>query len=171
MNPLDPALLPQKAAPAPTTGKLTLLGVAGRLGYNLRDGMNLCPFHDDKNPSLSVDDAKGVFKCFGCDKQGGIVGFVMAARNVDKHEAGRILASWEERPTQRKRRTPPAPTPEPRPSHPSRPTTTPGRSSKTRRSSTSSTSNSTRTSSRSTRRGAPSSSSASGGCHGERRPE
>lgn len=32
----------------------------------------LCPFHPDKNPSLSIDDEKGVYHCFGCGTSGRI---------------------------------------------------------------------------------------------------
>ena len=34
-----------------------------------RHGSNyvgLCPFHQDKNPSMSVSSTKGIFKCFSC---------------------------------------------------------------------------------------------------------
>ena len=31
-----------------------------------------CPWHNDKNPSLSVDREKGLFNCFGCDAGGDI---------------------------------------------------------------------------------------------------
>ena len=27
--------------------------------------LGLCPFHQDKNPSMSVSSTKGIFKCFG----------------------------------------------------------------------------------------------------------
>lgn len=30
-----------------------------------------CPFHADRTPSLSVNPAKAVFKCFGCQEGGG----------------------------------------------------------------------------------------------------
>lgn len=31
-----------------------------------------CPWHDDKNPSLSVDQGKGLYNCFGCGESGDI---------------------------------------------------------------------------------------------------
>ncbi len=37
----------------------------------------LCPFHDDKNPSLTVEPTKKIFKCFSCGAGGGIIKFVM----------------------------------------------------------------------------------------------
>ncbi len=45
--------------------------------YELKkQGINwLCPFHDDKNPSLSLSDDKGVFNCFGCSVKGDIITF------------------------------------------------------------------------------------------------
>jgi len=29
-----------------------------------------CPFHDDKNPSLSVNIKAGMFNCFSCGEKG-----------------------------------------------------------------------------------------------------
>ncbi|MFC1865709.1 CHC2 zinc finger domain-containing protein [Chloroflexota bacterium] len=38
--------------------------------------MGLCPFHDDHNPSLSVNKEKGVWHCFGCGKSGDLNKFM-----------------------------------------------------------------------------------------------
>lgn len=35
----------------------------------------ICPFHVDKDPSLSFDNQKNVFNCFGCGAKGDIVEF------------------------------------------------------------------------------------------------
>ena len=35
-----------------------------------------CPFHDDTNPSLSINDDKGLYKCFACGAGGDIYNFV-----------------------------------------------------------------------------------------------
>ena len=45
--------------------------------------MALCPFHDDTNPSLSVNVNSGYFKCFGCDEEGSAEDFYMKL-----HDAG-----------------------------------------------------------------------------------
>ncbi len=53
--------------------------------------MGLCPFHEDKNPSLSVDQSKGLFHCFGCGAGGDIFDFVMKHQGVEFREALSIL--------------------------------------------------------------------------------
>lgn len=32
----------------------------------------ICPFHDDKNPSMDIDDSKGRYKCWVCGEEGDI---------------------------------------------------------------------------------------------------
>jgi len=51
-----------------------------------------CPFHDDKNPSLSIDTVKQLWHCFGCNEGGDIFSFVMKKRGVDFKEAMNYLA-------------------------------------------------------------------------------
>ncbi len=51
-----------------------------------------CPFHEEKTPSFSVHPEKQIFKCFGCQKAGGAVTFVMEYLKVDFPEAIRMLA-------------------------------------------------------------------------------
>jgi DNA primase catalytic core len=49
--------------------------------------MALCPFHEDKNPSLSVDPLKNVWHCFGCQKGGSVIDFVMEKEGIPFREA------------------------------------------------------------------------------------
>jgi hypothetical protein len=51
----------------------------------------LCPFHQERSPSFTVNDSKGFYHCFGCGAHGDVVGFVMRYRNVTAPEAVRIL--------------------------------------------------------------------------------
>ena len=37
-----------------------------------RHGMALCPFHDDHNPSMKLDER---FHCFGCREDGDVIDF------------------------------------------------------------------------------------------------
>lgn len=47
----------------------------------------LCPFHDDHNPSLSVNFDTGEFNCFACGINGSVIDFVMKYRDADFKEA------------------------------------------------------------------------------------
>ena len=49
--------------------------------------IGLCPFHDDKNPSLSVDLAKGVFFCHACGKKGSVIDLEMEFEGISQAEA------------------------------------------------------------------------------------
>ena len=54
--------------------------------------LGLCPFHQDKNPSMSVSSTKGIFKCFACGKAGNAVSFLMEHEHLTYWEALRYLA-------------------------------------------------------------------------------
>ncbi len=58
-----------------------------------KDYVGLCPFHDDKNPSMRVNDEKGFFYCFSCGAGGDMFGFLMKYNNVGFGEALRELAT------------------------------------------------------------------------------
>jgi DNA primase len=47
----------------------------------------LCPFHQEKTPSFTIDPARGVFHCFGCGKGGDLFGFVQALEALTFPEA------------------------------------------------------------------------------------
>lgn len=52
----------------------------------------LCPFHQEKTPSFSVNRDKGFFKCFGCGVGGDVVKFIELYQKVPFPEAVRQLA-------------------------------------------------------------------------------
>jgi len=54
--------------------------------------VGLCPFHNEKTPSFTVSQAKGIFKCFGCGKGGNAVNFVMEHEHLSYYEALKYLA-------------------------------------------------------------------------------
>ncbi|HWH94349.1 MAG TPA: DNA primase [Baekduia sp.] len=43
----------------------------------------LCPFHDERTPSFSVNADEGFYHCFGCGVGGDAFGFVMATEGLD----------------------------------------------------------------------------------------
>ena len=53
-----------------------------------RDALNVrCPFHEDKNPSMSLNLAKGVWNCHSCGKSGGMLDFERAMMGTDTETA------------------------------------------------------------------------------------
>ena len=58
-----------------------------------RSYMAVCPFHEEKTPSMSVDRARGLYHCFGCGKGGDVFQFVEETRGVDFGEALDLLAT------------------------------------------------------------------------------
>jgi DNA primase catalytic core len=61
--------------------------------------MGLCPFHDDKNPSLSVDREKGVYHCFGCGESGDAIELVEKMKGIGFREALAYLKATPLRPS------------------------------------------------------------------------
>lgn len=42
----------------------------------------ICPFHQDSNPSLTINDKKNIFKCFSCNESGNSITFVQKYKNL-----------------------------------------------------------------------------------------
>ena len=51
-----------------------------------------CPFHKETKPSFSVNPAKEIFYCFGCQKGGSVFNFIMEIERVAFPEAIKIVA-------------------------------------------------------------------------------
>lgn len=54
----------------------------------------LCPWHEDKNPSLSVDREKGLYHCFGCGESGDVFDLVEKMKGFNFPEALEYLKDW-----------------------------------------------------------------------------
>ncbi len=59
-------------------------------GSNL---FGLCPFHNEKSPSFSVNPSMGIFKCFGCGAGGDVFHFITLIEHVGFTESVRMLAA------------------------------------------------------------------------------
>ena len=76
--------------------RLPLADVVGRrvkLQKRGRDFVGLCPFHNEKTPSFTVNEEKGFFHCFGCGAHGDAMTFVMRAEGSSFPEAVERLAN------------------------------------------------------------------------------
>lgn len=61
-----------------------------------RRGQNwvgICPFHNDRTPSMYVSPRLGIYKCFVCDAKGGPVTFLMEHEKMSYPEALRYIAA------------------------------------------------------------------------------
>ena len=72
-----------------------ILDVVGEYVRLKRKGSNffgLCPFHQEKTPSFSVNPELSIYKCFGCGEHGDVFSFVMRLEGMEFPEAVRMLA-------------------------------------------------------------------------------
>lgn len=65
--------------------QLTPVGAQGK--KEGREYLTLCPFHDDHNPSLSVNPANNLWHCFACDMGGDVIKFVELYDKVNFNQA------------------------------------------------------------------------------------
>ena len=71
---------------------LPIEGVAERLGLQVSRHKSLCPFHDDRHPSMSYHTKRNTFRCFVCGASGGTIDLVMRHLNIGFLDACRWLA-------------------------------------------------------------------------------
>ena len=75
--------------------RIGLADVVGRRVKLVRRGREhsgLCPFHQEKSPSFTLNEDKGFFHCFGCGKHGSVFDFVMETEGLNFPEAVEKLA-------------------------------------------------------------------------------
>ena len=84
-----PQFLDEIRARVPLEG---VIGKRVRLARRGRELLGLCPFHNEKTPSFTVNEEKGFFHCFGCGAHGDVIGFVMRDEGLAFPEAVERLA-------------------------------------------------------------------------------
>ena len=72
---------------------LPIESVAERLGLKVTRHKALCPFHDDRHPSLSFSVSRNTYKCFVCDAHGGVIDLAMQILGKGFVEACEWLAN------------------------------------------------------------------------------
>jgi DNA primase len=76
-----------------TTDLVALVEAKGiTLKKNGKSWFGLCPFHADKNPSLSLNPTKNLWQCFGCGAAGDVIRFVELFDQVVFKEAVKRLS-------------------------------------------------------------------------------
>ncbi|MGH9018834.1 MAG: DNA primase, partial [Acidimicrobiales bacterium] len=74
------------------TDIVALIGEHAALKRQGTRWVGLCPFHQEKSPSFSVNAEAGLYYCFGCQKSGDAISFVRDIEHLDFVEAVRRLA-------------------------------------------------------------------------------
>jgi DNA primase len=74
------------------TDLVELISEVTKVKRSGRSFMAVCPFHEEKTPSMSVDRARGLYHCFGCGKGGDVFSFVEETQGVDFGDAIEMLA-------------------------------------------------------------------------------
>lgn len=70
---------------------VTTRHAAERYGLSVsQSGMVRCPFHEDHNPSMKVDDR---FYCFGCHASGDVIDFTAKLFDISLKDAAKKLAA------------------------------------------------------------------------------
>lgn len=72
-------------------GRYLSLKRAGSSGKTL---VGLCPFHDDRHPSLHVNVQGQYYKCFACGEGGDLFRFVQQMEGCDFRQALKLLGGW-----------------------------------------------------------------------------
>ena len=76
--------------------RIPLADVIGRhvkLARRGRGWVGLCPFHNERTPSFTVNEEKGSYHCFGCQAHGSVFDFLMQREGLGFPEAVERLAA------------------------------------------------------------------------------
>ncbi|MBL4603283.1 MAG: hypothetical protein JKY84_11080, partial [Emcibacteraceae bacterium] len=69
-----------------------IVGRKVRLVRKGREHTGLCPFHNEKTPSFTVNDDKSFYHCFGCGAHGDVINFVLETEGLSFPETIERLA-------------------------------------------------------------------------------
>ncbi|MDR1027258.1 MAG: DNA primase [Rickettsiales bacterium] len=75
--------------------RVSIVDIIGRSVPLKPKGQNwwgCCPFHNEKTPSFSVSEERGIFKCFGCGEGGDVITFLMKKFGMGYIDAIKELA-------------------------------------------------------------------------------
>ncbi len=70
--------------------RVSIVDIIGKVTDVKKSGKNYmakCPFHNEKTPSMSISDEKGLYHCFGCGASGNTIKFLMDYYRITFREA------------------------------------------------------------------------------------
>lgn len=73
----------------------SVIGITVELKKSGHEWIGRCPFHSERSPSFTVNDAKGFAHCFGCGWHGDVADFIVALDGIDLREAAARLAGGD----------------------------------------------------------------------------
>ena len=74
------------------TDLMELVAEVTKVRRSGRSVMAVCPFHQEKTASMSVDPARGLYHCFGCGRGGDLFAFIQETQALDFSDAVELLA-------------------------------------------------------------------------------
>ena len=77
--------------------KVTLSEFVGKYIKVIPRGNNhiaICPFHNEKTPSFSINNEKGLFYCFGCGAGGNVFNFLSKYKGMSFYESLKYVANY-----------------------------------------------------------------------------
>jgi hypothetical protein len=77
---------------------LEIIGQRVELRKSGKEYVGRCPFHEDKTPSFSVNEEKGLFHCHGCHVGGDVINFIELIEGIGFKEALKRLGIDNNRP-------------------------------------------------------------------------
>jgi len=87
---ITPQFLDELRARVPVSD---IVGKRVKLAKKGREFSGLCPFHNEKTPSFTVNDDKAFYHCFGCGAHGDVIRFVTETEGLSFPEAVEKLAA------------------------------------------------------------------------------
>lgn len=74
--------------------EVNIVDICRNYGIKVEKGKALCPFHDEKTPSMSINYKNtNRYHCFGCGESGDVINFVMKMENLDFLSATEKIAN------------------------------------------------------------------------------
>ena len=72
-----------------------IVDILNYYGLTVNKNKCTCPFHNDKHPSMMVNENKGIVKCFVCGSGGNAISFIQKYENEINHNPINLLQAMQ----------------------------------------------------------------------------